>query len=754
MNTWLDNNVKNLRYAPFIKSDVLANLPASAPLGALFISTDTFAWYRYNGAGWDLIGGAGVGDITGGGTVGELAKFTGARVIADAVAGVDYVKPSALAGYVPYTGATANVNLGAFNASANTFISDNYQAANVGGVSVKNALGQTVALMGAGNSQGTTFNGQANGTTFNASEQLIFGGSTTQDQYVRTFNSASTGRKGLNLSDGAAVDMKIYTGGDQTLGDFQEGVRTMVIGTGYQGGGGSLENILFHSTGIGNLLALSVPQNRATHYLPTTFRAATTFNSLSGSGNRIAYVNTNNILGTMVIGSGLAFDGTTLTATGGSSGTIAGGGTAGYVPVFTGASSIGNSIIQANANNVYIYSATSGAIMLLSRNSGSYNWWLGIKSANSEFAIYNNSVDEMFLINANNGDLTLGNGQNVKARFGRNFSDYGEVEYSGGSMSVINRWANNAAYVQQLVNGQSVRLYGTGIYELNRSSEGTFLSLLTAGNGRFLLGTDVSGNVQLRTGNSVNISIGVNNAALSIVSGGAATFVSTITATSFIRSGGTSAQFLKGDGSVDNNAYLPLTGGTLTGALFGTSVSMSGDIAANGGVVRSSQPQIDFLTSGGAALPVSVNNLLVSDTYSDRTNVPTNGAYIKGKAIVNRLVANGATGNNVDSIQSGGGSILSNLYRAEGIIANSNTTISAIATTYISTDGNNYTYTLPNNSNLQGGIFLFYKQGAGTITLSGSIINKSGAAVSTYAITSASGMTMVYYNGNDYFVIN
>ena len=49
-----------------------------------------------------------------------------------------------------------------------------------------------------------------------------------------------------------------------------------------------------------------------------------------------------------------------------------------------------------------------------------------------------------------------------------------------------------------------------------------------------------------------------------------------ITATSFIKSGGTSSQFLKADGSVDSNtyatssslgSYLPLTGGTLTGSL-------------------------------------------------------------------------------------------------------------------------------------------------------------------------------------------
>lgn len=39
----------------------------------------------------------------------------------------------------------------------------------------------------------------------------------------------------------------------------------------------------------------------------------------------------------------------------------------------------------------------------------------------------------------------------------------------------------------------------------------------------------------------------------------------TILASSFIKSGGTASQFLKADGTVDSNAYLPLTGGTITG---------------------------------------------------------------------------------------------------------------------------------------------------------------------------------------------
>jgi hypothetical protein len=68
-------------------------------------------------------------------------------------------------------------------------------------------------------------------------------------------------------------------------------------------------------------------------------------------------------------------------------------------------------------------------------------------------------------------------------------------------------------------------------------------------------------------------------------SGNAATIIGTLNATTLVKSGGTASQFLKADGSVDSNtyatttalaSYLPLTGGTLTGALSGTSATFSG----------------------------------------------------------------------------------------------------------------------------------------------------------------------------------
>lgn len=68
---------------------------------------------------------------------------------------------------------------------------------------------------------------------------------------------------------------------------------------------------------------------------------------------------------------------------------------------------------------------------------------------------------------------------------------------------------------------------------------------------------------------------GGTSAKVTLSSAGAGTFASSITASSIIKSGGTSSQFLMADGSVNTSvsptgSYLPLSGGTLTGTLIST----------------------------------------------------------------------------------------------------------------------------------------------------------------------------------------
>lgn len=76
---------------------------------------------------------------------------------------------------------------------------------------------------------------------------------------------------------------------------------------------------------------------------------------------------------------------------------------------------------------------------------------------------------------------------------------------------------------------------------------------------------------------------GTNNVFGNPISGTSASFSSSLTASSLVKSGGTSSQFLMADGSVNTSvlpsgAYLPLTGGTLTGALSGTSANFSSTV--------------------------------------------------------------------------------------------------------------------------------------------------------------------------------
>jgi hypothetical protein len=88
--------------------------------------------------------------------------------------------------------------------------------------------------------------------------------------------------------------------------------------------------------------------------LNVTSGGSVSINNLSGSGNRIVVANSSGTLISAVIGSGLAFDGTTLTATGGSSGSISGSGTSGTIALFTGATSIGNSAISQSGSNITV----------------------------------------------------------------------------------------------------------------------------------------------------------------------------------------------------------------------------------------------------------------------------------------------------------------------------------------------------------------------------------------------------------------
>jgi hypothetical protein len=77
----IDLSILNQRQTPAFYADTLANRPAAGFVGRIFVSTNTFAFYRDNGTGWDLIGGPGTGTITGSGAAGQVSYWNGASTI-------------------------------------------------------------------------------------------------------------------------------------------------------------------------------------------------------------------------------------------------------------------------------------------------------------------------------------------------------------------------------------------------------------------------------------------------------------------------------------------------------------------------------------------------------------------------------------------------------------------------------------------------------------------------------------------------
>jgi hypothetical protein len=77
----IDLSMLNQRQTPAFYADVLANRPAAGFIGRIFVSTNTYAFYRDNGTGWDLIGGPGTGTITGSGAAGQVSFWNGASTI-------------------------------------------------------------------------------------------------------------------------------------------------------------------------------------------------------------------------------------------------------------------------------------------------------------------------------------------------------------------------------------------------------------------------------------------------------------------------------------------------------------------------------------------------------------------------------------------------------------------------------------------------------------------------------------------------
>jgi len=102
--------------------------------------------------------------------------------------------------------------------------------------------------------------------------------------------------------------------------------------------------------------------------------------------------------------------------------------------------------------------------------------------------------------------------------------------------------------------------------------------------------------------------------------------VGTVTATSLVKSGGTSSQFLKADGSVDSNTYI--TQSVPTGAVFhfAASTAPTGYLKANGDTIPNGSGTVQGVTANFSALYA-----IIGSTYGSAGKLPDlRGEFLRG----------------------------------------------------------------------------------------------------------------------------
>jgi hypothetical protein len=167
---------------------------------------------------------------------------------------------------------------------------------------------------------------------------------------------------------------------------------------------------------------------------------------------------------------------------------------------------------------------------------------------------------------------------------------------------------------------------------------------------------------------------------------GLASFSSSVTASSFIRNGGTSSQFLKADGSVDSNAYI--TGNqtiTLSGDATGSGTTAITVVLANSGVAagtyNNSATQVRPFTVDAKGRITSIGTAVtITPAFSDVTSKPTT---LAGYGITDAY-----TQAQVNTLLNG----KQNALNGTGFVKISGTTISYDNSTYLTTAAAASTY--------------------------------------------------------------
>jgi hypothetical protein len=247
-----------------------------------------------------------------------------------------------------------------------------------------------------------------------------------------------------------------------------------------------------------------------------------------------------------------------------------------------------------------------------------------------------NQLGDVIITSATNGNILQYNGSNWVNVAAADLSGF--VPYTGATSNV-----NLGTYdlSTDIVNANDIKALTSGGLDIY-SNSGTHIALMGGGGGA---GTTFYGGLIGTTGSfsssggsntfSIDHSSG-SGIALSITKGGngegiyvnktsgsgnAATIVGTLEATTLVKTGGTSSQFLKADGSVDSSTYLTTSSASSTYV-----------------------PLTRTLTINGTAFDLSADRTWTIPTHDAVTIGTANGLSLSGQALSLALASTSATG--------------------------------------------------------------------------------------------------------------
>ena len=372
----VDYDVLNQKGSPAWYSDLFANIPTPGYTGRMFISTDTFAFYRDNGTGWDLTGGPGIGTITGSGVSGQVSFFSGTQVLGGSTnliwdntnnrLGIGVASPTVTLEISGSVKATALVKSGGTSAQilladGTTTPTSTFQAA---------ITLTTTGTTGASTLVGATLNVPT--YTFVSSVSALTLGTSGTDLTSSVANSTTTPTITLNVPTASATNRGALSSADWTTFNNKQATITLTT-TGTSGAAtlvgatlnvpnytnvGTVTSVAALTLGTtGTDLSSSVANSTSTPVI--TLNVPTASASNRGALSSTDWTTFNNKQATLSLTttgtSGVAtLVANTLNVPNYGSGAVSGSGTTNYIPKFTAASTIGNSIIQESSSKIGI----------------------------------------------------------------------------------------------------------------------------------------------------------------------------------------------------------------------------------------------------------------------------------------------------------------------------------------------------------------------------------------------------------------